>query len=183
MASDPIHQGNSLVPLLKKGASEWPYMARTSIGPGNYSIVSKNYRFIQYNDNTAELYDRINDPNEWYNLINNPDLSDVIEEHRNKIPNQRHEILGDGSLGHESYSFSEKSVLYPKLEFIIKLPKMRVPICNSLFFILLELISNSTQGQLTPENIKFTRQGVQRMIFDEDQSITISKLNPKILLD
>lgn len=113
LASDPIHQGNSLVPILKKGVSEWPYVARTSIGPGNYSIVSKNYRFIQYNDNTAELYDRINDPNEWYNLINNPDLSDVIEEHRNKIPNQRHEILGDGSLGHESYSFSEKGILDP----------------------------------------------------------------------
>ena len=113
LASDPIHQGNSLVPILKKGAIEWPYVARTSIGPGNYSIVSKNYRFIQYNDNTAELYDRINDPNEWYNLINNPDLSDVIEEHRNKIPNQRHEILGDGSLGHESYSFSEKGILDP----------------------------------------------------------------------
>ena len=113
LASDPIHQGNSLVPILKKGASEWPYVARTSIGPGNYSIVSKNYRFIQYNDNTAELYDRINDPNEWYNLINNPDLTDVIEEHRNKIPNQRHGILGDGSLGHESYSFSEKGILDP----------------------------------------------------------------------
>ena len=88
-------------------------MARTSIGPGNYSIVSKNYRFIQYNDNTSELYDRINDPNEWYNLINNPNLSDVIEEHRNKIPNQQHEILGDGSLGHKSYSFSEKGILDP----------------------------------------------------------------------
>ena len=56
---------------------------------------------------------------------------------------------------------------------------MRVPIRNSLFFILLGLISNNIQGQLTPKTIKFTRQGVQRMIFDEDQSITISKLNPE----
>ena len=59
---------------------------------------------------------------------------------------------------------------------------MRVSICNSLFFILLGLISNNIQGQLTPENIKFTRQGVQRMIFDEDQSITISKLNPENII-
>ena len=59
---------------------------------------------------------------------------------------------------------------------------MRNPICNSLFFILLGLISNNIQGQLTPENIKFTRQGVQRMIFDEDQSITISRLNPENII-
>ena len=59
---------------------------------------------------------------------------------------------------------------------------MRNPICNSLFFILFGLIFNSSQGQLTPENIKFTRQGVQRMIFDEDQSITISKLNPENII-
>ena len=110
LAPDPIHQGHSLVPILKNSTIEWPYMARTSFGPGNYSIVSKSHRFIQYNDRTEEFYDRINDPNEWYNLINNPDLNDLIEEHRNKIPNQRHKILGQGSLGHESYIFSEKGV-------------------------------------------------------------------------
>ena len=108
LAPDPIHQGHSLVPILKNGASEWPHMARTSFGPGNYSIVSKSHRFIQYNDGTEEFYDRINDPNEWYSLIDDEALKEVIEKHRNKIPNQRHEILGEGSLGHESYSFSEK---------------------------------------------------------------------------
>ena len=59
---------------------------------------------------------------------------------------------------------------------------MRNPICNSLFFILFGLIFNSSQGQLNPKNIKFTRQGVQRMIFDEDQSITISRLNPENII-
>ena len=83
-------------------------MARTSFGPGNYAIISKNYRFIQYNNGKEELYDRMNDPNEWYNLIDDPGLKDVIKEHRNKIPNENHEILGRGSLGHESYNFSEK---------------------------------------------------------------------------
>ncbi len=110
LAPDPIHQGHSLVPILKDSTSQWPYMARTSFGPGNYSIVSKSHRFIQYNDGTEEFYDRINDPNEWYSLINNQALKGVIEEHRNKIPSQRHEILGKGSLGHESYSLSEKGV-------------------------------------------------------------------------
>ena len=111
LAPDPIHQGHSLVPLLKNSSSEWPYMARTSFGPGNYSIVSKNHRFIQYNDGTEEFYDRINDPNEWYSLIDSLSLKEVIEKHRNKIPNQRHEILGEKSLGHESYNFSEKGIL------------------------------------------------------------------------
>ena len=105
---DPIHQGNSLVPLLKNDINKWPHMARTSFGPGNYAIISKNYRFIQYNNGKEELYDRMNDPNEWYNLIDDPGLKDVIKEHKNKIPNENHKILGRGSLGHESYNFSEK---------------------------------------------------------------------------
>ena len=40
-------------------------------------------------------------------------------------------------------------------------------------------ISSSVQSQISPEEIQFIRQGVQRLIFDEEQSITMAKLEPK----
>ena len=41
---------------------------------------------------------------------------------------------------------------------------------------------SSVQSQILPEEIQFIRQGAQRLIFDEEQSITMAKLEPKILL-
>ncbi len=57
LEADPAHEGHSLAPLLKDPEGEWPHLARTSFGPGNYAIVSERYRFIQYNDGSEELYD------------------------------------------------------------------------------------------------------------------------------
>ena len=107
LEADTTHEGNSLVPLLKNIKSKWPYMARTSFGPGNYAIVSEEYRFIQYNDGTEELYDHSKDAQEWYNLINNQEYDTIIQQHRNQIPQERYKILGKGSTGHKSYSASE----------------------------------------------------------------------------
>ena len=45
LKADAKLEGNSLVPLLKNPQADWPHMARTSFGPGNYSIVSEAYRF------------------------------------------------------------------------------------------------------------------------------------------
>ena len=107
LEADPMHEGNSLVPLLKDVDSEWPYMARTSFGPGNYAIRSEKYRFIQYNDKSEEFYDHFNDPHEWFNLIDKHDYEDLIQQHRSEIPKIQHKILGKGSTGHKSYSASE----------------------------------------------------------------------------
>jgi arylsulfatase A-like enzyme len=108
---DSKHEGNSLVPLLQEEDVSWPHYARTSFGPGNYAIVSEQYRFIQYNDGTEEFYDHNKDTNEWYNEIENPDYIDVIKKHRSKIPTKRHAILGTGATGHKSYEVTEKNIV------------------------------------------------------------------------
>ncbi len=105
--ADPLHEGNSLVPLLKDPEAEWPYMARTSFGPGNYAIISKGYRFIQYNDGSEEFYVHAQDPHEWNNVVEDPEYADLVTRHRAHVPQIRHEILGKGSTGHLSYSASE----------------------------------------------------------------------------
>jgi len=100
-------EGNSLVPLLKNPQADWPHMARTSFGPGNYSIVSERYRYIHYNDGSEEFYDRSKDPHEWSNVVQNPEYAAVIRKHRAQIPQQRHAILGKGSTGHSSFTATE----------------------------------------------------------------------------
>ena len=105
---DPLHEGKSLIPIMKSEKSNWPHLSRTSFGPGNYAIVSRNYRFIQYNDGSEEFYDRIKDPHEWFNLIEKIELTEQIKRHRNQIPKNKYKILGEGSSGHKSYSSAEK---------------------------------------------------------------------------
>ena len=109
LEGDPMHEGHSLVPLLKDEEADWPYMARTSFGPGNYAILSEQYRFIQYNDGSEEFFDHSKDTQEWYNVIDNPENHATIQQHRNQIPQERYEILGQGSTGHKSYSASEQN--------------------------------------------------------------------------
>jgi len=109
LKADPLHEGNSLVPLLKNPESEWPHVARTSFGPGNYAIVSERYRFIQYNDGSEELYDHKSDPHEWNNVADQPEYAETLEQHRIHIPTERYEILGAGSTGHKSFTASEEN--------------------------------------------------------------------------
>ena len=110
LEADPAHEGHSLAPLLKDPEGEWPHLARTSFGPGNYAIVSERYRFIQYNDGSEELYDHSKDPNEWNNVVVNPEYIEVVKQHRLQVPQERYEILGTGSTGHKSYVASEEKL-------------------------------------------------------------------------
>ena len=107
LKADPKLEGNSLVPLLKNPQAEWPHYARTSFGPGNYAIVSEDYRYIHYNDGSEEFYDRRKDTHEWNNVIDNPEYAAVIKKHRAEVPQERHEILGQKSTGHKSFEASE----------------------------------------------------------------------------
>lgn len=108
LEADPLLEGHSLASLLENPAAPWPHYARTSFGPGNYAIVSERYRFIQYNDGTAELYDHENDPHEWNNIVAESAYADIVEEHRAQLPTSSYEILGKGSTGHKSYAASEQ---------------------------------------------------------------------------
>ena len=100
-------EGNSLVPLLKNPQAEWPHMARTSFGPGNYAIVSEHYRYIHYNDGSEEFYDHSKDRHEWHNAVSNPEYTELIKTHKAQLPQQRHQILGKSSTGHKSYTATE----------------------------------------------------------------------------
>jgi arylsulfatase A-like enzyme len=105
--ADPKHEGHSLKPLLKNPQADWQHMARTSFGPGNYSIKSERYRYIHYNDGSEEFYDHSKDPQEWNNQIKNPEYASIVKLHKTHLPKEGQPILGKGSTGHKSYGFSE----------------------------------------------------------------------------
>jgi arylsulfatase A-like enzyme len=109
ISPDKLHEGHSLMNILKGKEEKWPHHARTTFGPGNHAIISENYRYVRYNDETEEFYDHSIDPHEWDNKSKDPKYQELIEQHRALLPKAEHTALGKGSTGHVSYQISESS--------------------------------------------------------------------------
>jgi arylsulfatase A-like enzyme len=81
-------EGRSLLPLVAHPKSAWSDHTVTTFGRGNHAITTKRWRFIQYFDGSAELYDRSTDPDEWKNLIADPRWRQLVIEFRSKVPDE-----------------------------------------------------------------------------------------------
>jgi arylsulfatase A-like enzyme len=79
-------EGLSLVPQLQNAATKRERPAITSHNQGNHGIRSEKWRYIHYADGTEELYDMVNDPNEWTNVASKLENASVIEEHKKWLP-------------------------------------------------------------------------------------------------
>jgi arylsulfatase A-like enzyme len=82
--------GMSLVPLLNDPRKQWERPVLTTYGYKNHAIRTEQWRFIQYNDGSEELYDHSSDPNEWRNLANEEEYGPVLEELRKYLPTANH---------------------------------------------------------------------------------------------
>jgi arylsulfatase A-like enzyme len=74
---DEALDGHSLVPLLQDPQADWSYPAITTYDFGEYSIRTERWRYIRYIDDSEELYDHENDPEEWTNLARDPEYRHV----------------------------------------------------------------------------------------------------------
>jgi arylsulfatase A-like enzyme len=81
-------EGRSLLPLVSDPDSDWPDYTVTTFGRGNHAITTRRWRFIQYFDGSAELYDRSTDPHEWNNLIDDRRRRQVVTELRDRVPDE-----------------------------------------------------------------------------------------------
>jgi iduronate 2-sulfatase len=78
-------KGKSLQPLLADPAKKLHDSALTHITRGGgmtgYSLRTERWRYIEWSDGNAELYDHDNDPGEWRNVAaapaNAPALADL----------------------------------------------------------------------------------------------------------
>ena len=73
--------GESFRSLLQNPEGSWKRPALTSTTAGNHTVRSDRWRYIRYKDGTEELYDHENDPHEWHNLANAPNMKAIKDEH------------------------------------------------------------------------------------------------------
>lgn len=67
--TDIPFDGPDLSPLLNDPNIHWPLSSIIDFGYGNTAVRDARWRYIRYADETEELYDHQNDPNEWTNLL------------------------------------------------------------------------------------------------------------------
>ncbi len=89
---EPQWDGESLVPFLKDPGAESNRAVVITQGPGNHAVRSNSWRYIRYADNTEELYDHENDPDEFTNLAALPGFEPVIREHAVHLPESEAEL-------------------------------------------------------------------------------------------
>ncbi len=81
-----LADGNSLYGLINNDKKKWNHKALSFYGEGNIAVRGSNFRLIQYEDGSLELYDMKKDPNEWHNLAKNPAYRSVIKDLQKEIP-------------------------------------------------------------------------------------------------
>lgn len=91
---NPNTDGQSLVPLLKNPNRSWDRPAISTMGYKRHAVRDERYRYIQYEDGSAELYDHEEDPQEWKNLAQEKGFESTIKRLRKWIPKENCEEAG-----------------------------------------------------------------------------------------
>ena len=89
-------QGNSIMPILTGDEAEWDREAvyyhfyeypSVHMVKRHYGIVTKEFKLAHfyYDVDEWELYDRINDPQEMNNVVNNPEYKNVVDKLKRKL--------------------------------------------------------------------------------------------------
>ena len=79
-------EGISLKPQLIDANAQRSHPAITTHNQGNHAVRTESWRYIRYADDSEELYDLVNDPQEWTNLAGRADYFAVIAEHQKWLP-------------------------------------------------------------------------------------------------
>ncbi|MEN1678419.1 MAG: sulfatase [Planctomycetota bacterium] len=77
LPANKLNEGRSLVPLLEDPGREWDHPVLVSWKKDSHALQTDRYRYIRYGDGSEELYDHASDPNEWTNVVDNPDYEAV----------------------------------------------------------------------------------------------------------
>jgi choline-sulfatase len=83
----PDHlEGLSLVPQIKDPKAARTRPAITTHNHDNHGVRTEDWRYIQYADGSEELYDMVNDSNEFWNLAGNGDYAAIKRQMRAYLP-------------------------------------------------------------------------------------------------
>jgi arylsulfatase A-like enzyme len=78
--------GVTLRPLLADPKARWDRPAISTFLRGNHAVYNERWHYIRYADGSEELYDRLQDPNEWVNLASSPKHSSAKTEMARMAP-------------------------------------------------------------------------------------------------
>ncbi len=86
--NEPFDQleGKSLLPILKDTEEQRAEPAVTTWHYGNHAMRNDRWRYIHYHNGDEELYDHNDDPNEFYNLADDPQYSHIIDSLKQWLP-------------------------------------------------------------------------------------------------
>jgi arylsulfatase A-like enzyme len=81
-------EGRSLMPILKQEVKVWNEVTLTTFSIGSHSISTPDWQMISYYDGSFELYDLTNDPDQFNNIADQPQMNDVINQLKKHIPEE-----------------------------------------------------------------------------------------------
>jgi arylsulfatase A-like enzyme len=71
-------EGHSLLPQLENANANRRWPAITTHNINNHSVRTEQWRYIRYADGSEELYNEQKDPNEWTNVVADPQNGKVV---------------------------------------------------------------------------------------------------------
>ena len=81
-----LNEGESITRLVTTPDAAWERAIVTTYGQNNHALQTQRHRFYRYEDGSMELYDHIDDPNEWHNLANKEEQKTLIESLSKRLP-------------------------------------------------------------------------------------------------
>ncbi len=79
-------EGTSLVPLMQDPNLEMNRLVLSTRRRNQNTLTDGNYRLVRWPQGGEEFYDLKADPNEWHNMIDNPEYQEIIERFRQQLP-------------------------------------------------------------------------------------------------
>lgn len=108
---DKSHDGTTLLPLMRNPNAEWNRPAVIEFQRGNAAVRTDRYRYIRYQNGGEELYDHRTDPDEWTNLAQESDFTELKEELRGWITKEWAESAPTKAafhFDHKSFTWTNK---------------------------------------------------------------------------
>ena len=99
--------GASLVPFLADATHQRAEPAITTWGRGNYSVRTRNWRYVRYFDGSEELYNHADDPQEWMNLAGKPGMAGQKKKLAAWLPEREAPLVLSGKALHSVFDADE----------------------------------------------------------------------------
>ena len=92
------NEGHDISSLIKDPTAKWDKPSITTLAQNEHSIRDERFRYIIYKDGSEELYDHVNDTNEWTNLADNPEYAAEKKHLKTFIPKINVKSIGSSKV-------------------------------------------------------------------------------------